>query len=65
MQIHFASRTKARAFGKAVDNGANAARRWGVNVQAKARPVVATASTAFNENGSPVCVVTRRRGGAL
>lgn len=62
MQIHFASRTKARAFGKAVDNGETAAKRWGVIVTAKARPVVAVASTAFNENGSPVCVVTRKRG---
>lgn len=62
MQINFKSRTAARAFGKAVDNGATATRRWGVNVNAKARPVVAVASTAFNENGSPVCVVTRKRG---
>lgn len=57
MQINFKSRTAARAFGKAVDNGTNAARRWGVNVNAKAK--VRTASTAFNENGSPVCVVTK------
>lgn len=61
MQIHFASRTKARAFGKAVDNGTIAVRRWGVNVNAKSRQRVEIESTVHNANGSPVLVITRKK----
>lgn len=63
MQIHFTSRTKARAFGKAVDNGANAERRWGVNIEAKAKQRAKSVCTATNSNGSPVMVTTYKSKG--
>lgn len=62
MQIQFKSRSAARAFGKAVDNGNTAPRRWAVNVNAKARQVITTESKAFNGNGTAVNVLVRRKG---
>jgi len=59
MQIQFKSRSAARAFGKAVDNGAMAVRRWGVDVHASSRQRKEVMSTVHNISGSPVLVIRK------
>ncbi|WYV99091.1 hypothetical protein Amme3_00095 [Pseudomonas phage vB_PpuM-Amme-3] len=72
MQINFKSRNAARAFGKVVDNGTTAKRRWGVSVP---RDLAVTHKRCkVRANATAICggalvlvqvKISRRRGGAL